>query len=840
MIFGPLGEVAAKRAPLVAGVWLALLLGTIIFAPEWTSVIKNGEFAFLPGSSPSRMAEASFREAFPDDVLASSLVLVVRRESGSDGLTDGDREFISDVLVPDLHRLLNFPSKNAEDSGSSPTPAEQSAQPSIQEPPKSGKKTPADFRKLVHEIQSFEDPRIGDLLVSDDRHASLVVVQLTTEFLDQANRPLIDAVEAYVKQLYRTPVNSQGRAMIPAGLDVALSGSATFGRDMIRESLDSAKSTEKWTVILVIVLLIVIYRAPLLALIPLITVATSTAVAINLLAIGAGWEWFTLFNGIETYVTVVVYGAGIDNGLFLMARYREELDEGATIEEAVSKTLHFVGPALAASAGTTIFGIGMMLFAEFGKFRQAGFAITFGLFICLIASLTLTPAVVRIFGRFAFWPGMATQGSRRDTGFLLQSSWLNRLQRANLMGTGWHKLAHLLEQRPGLMWLLSVVGLFPFSVIGVAFMGFLSYGLLSELPRDSTSVLGTAAVQAHFPAGEVGPVSLLIESPGIDFGTKTSRGPENLIDQLTTRLEEKSDELGLYSIRSLSAPKGNKDQADLTVPQKIGQRKLARDYYVSKQNQSVCRLDLVFRNDPFSRSSINEFRHLRDTLPSMLPDELRGSKISFVGSTPNISDLKDVTDGDQIRIDVLVLISVYAVLVVLLRRPGICAYLIVSVFYSDLATLGFTFFVFWAMDPQGFSGIDWKVPLFLFTILIAVGEDYNIFLMSRVDEEQKRHGPVHGIAVALERTGSIISSCGIIMAGTFSALMAGSLVGMDQLGMALTVGVLLDTFVVRPVMVPAFLILLVQGRLGVFSRLAGYPAKTVVGADMQPESGTGE
>ena len=147
-------------------------------------------------------------------------------------------------------------------------------------------------------------------------------------------------------------------------------------------------------------------------------------------------------------------------------------------------------------------------------------------------------------------------------------------------------------------------------------------------------------------------------------------------------------------------------------------------------------------------------------------------------------------------------------------------------FYSYFATLGFTFAVFWALNPADFAGLDWKVPMFLFTILIAVGEDYNIFLMTRVDEEQKVHGPVRGISVALERTGSIISSCGIIMAGSFSSLMAGSLVGMDQLGLALAVGVLLDTFVVRPIMVPAFLILLVEGRLGWMSRISGYPKRT--------------
>jgi RND superfamily putative drug exporter len=126
------------------------------------------------------------------------------------------------------------------------------------------------------------------------------------------------------------------------------------------------------------------------------------------------------------------------------------------------------------------------------------------------------------------------------------------------------------------------------------------------------------------------------------------------------------------------------------------------------------------------------------------------------------------------------------------------------------------------LNPESFTGLDWKVPMFLFTILIAVGEDYNIFLMARIEEEQKIHGAIKGITVALERTGSIISSCGIIMAGTFSSLLAGSLVGMDQLGLALATGVILDTFVIRPIMVPSFMILLTTHRLGPISRLAGY------------------
>jgi RND superfamily putative drug exporter len=147
------------------------------------------------------------------------------------------------------------------------------------------------------------------------------------------------------------------------------------------------------------------------------------------------------------------------------------------------------------------------------------------------------------------------------------------------------------------------------------------------------------------------------------------------------------------------------------------------------------------------------------------------------------------------------------------------------VLFSYLATLGVTYLVYWWYDGAAFAGLDWKVPMFLFTILIAVGEDYNIFLMSRIEEEQVVHGPVEGVIQALSKTGRIISSCGIIMAGTFASLAAGTLKGMSQLGFALAFGVLLDTFVVRPVLVPAYLVLLHSGRLGPLGRWLG--AKTL-------------
>ena len=176
---------------------------------------------------------------------------------------------------------------------------------------------------------------------------------------------------------------------------------------------------------------------------------------------------------------------------------------------------------------------------------------------------------------------------------------------------------------------------------------------------------------------------------------------------------------------------------------------------------------------------------------------------------------------------VLVTLGVYAILVVLLRRPGISLYLIATVVLGYLASLGLTDLLFHALhrDPGPWEGLDWTVSVFLFVILVAVGEDFNILLMARVVEEEGKYGVVEGTRRAVARTGGIISSCGLIMAGTFGSMLTGSLTSLRELGFALGLGVLLDTFLVRPMLVPAFVVLVDRLRPRKRHRAASRPAE---------------
>ena len=253
----------------------------------------------------------------------------------------------------------------------------------------------------------------------------------------------------------------------------------------------------------------------------------------------------------------------------------------------------------------------------------------------------------------------------------------------------------------------------------------------------------------------------------------------------------------------------------------------------------ITRFDIVFRSDPFSETSLESLDSVRQVLTAATrPGEpLHGTvEIGMAGSTAAVNDLKTVTTSDQRRMYVLVTLGVYAILVALLRRPGISLYLILTVVLGYLASLGVTELVFRSLhhSTEPWGGLDWTVGFFLFVILVAVGEDYNILLMARVIEEEDKHGITEGTRLAVAHTGGIISSCGLIMAGTFGSMLTGTLTSLRELGFALGLGILLDTFLVRPILVPAFVIVMDRYRA---ARREEASRKAPVAADPEPPDG---
>lgn len=803
-MFSKLGDFIVRAWPGVLIAWVVIVVCASIAAPRLESVAETQEFAFLPAASQSLRAESLFRAAFPDNYCPSRIVIIASRP---EGLTSADEDFLDDNVdengVPITHddRKYELCERLREI---------QKAEEEATKPPN---------KPIISQIRSFRHPYAGVLLRNPEKTAALTIIELRTEFMDGRNRGPVGDIEDLLFK------DEEFRRRIPPGLNISLSGEATVGRDMIDAAKNSARATEWLTLVLVIILLGIIYRAPLMAIIPLVTVVIAVKFSMSILILLAVQKWVKLFQGIEVYVAVLMYGAGVDYCLFLIARYKEEIDSGASYDEATGNCIAKVGAAIAASAGTVICGIGMMIFAEFGKFRDAGIAISFGLTIVLIAALTFTPAVLRLAGKWAFWPQLRTE--RVSGGWISSTSLWSRLNEIHWLQNTWEIVGNFLLKTPMTIWLFCMALMLPFAVVGVMFYTHLSYGLLSDLHGSARSVQGTRVVGRYFPAGATGGITVLLKNEKVDFNDESAGFL--WIDELTQALNENKKNLKLAVIRSVACPI-NERLLDLGAGlERRAALKKSKQYYISDvSDQSlsthVTRMELTAEVDPFSRDSVRHLTSVQNEIRRLLPEPLQKDTEIFVsGSAASIRDLKAVTDRDQIRIDLLVIVGVFTILVLLLRKIALCTYLILTVLFSYLVALGATYAFFALTEPQ-FAGLDWKVPMFLFTILIAVGEDYNIFLMTRIEEEQQAHGPIKGVIEALSKTGRIISSCGIIMAGTFASLCGGSLKGMIQLGFALAFGVLLDTFVVRPVLVPAYLVLLHSGRFGKFGTWLGGPS----------------
>lgn len=617
-------------------------------------------------------------------------------------------------------------------------------------------------------VQGPHDPFMGQRLRSTDGCCALLTVGLESPFLARRTQHALDRIEEALAPSFRD-------ARSDADLALTFTGPAGFGRDLNRAVRSSFHDTTLATVILVVAFLLWVYRSPTLALVPLATIAVSVWVSFNLLALLATGFGLPLVNIANVFIVVILFGVGTDYCLFLVSRCKEEACEGGDVRDAVAKALGKVGGAVAASAATVICGLGLMGCAEFMKLRATGPALAISLLVALAAALTLAPALLALIGPWAL---------RRS---------VPRPAAAEAKRAEWGRFClAAIAKRPGAVWLGVTLLLLPFALCG-ADVSYCS-APLNELPKDAPSRRGLESIRAHFPPGELGPVAVLLPC-------RTSwSAPAGwaALERLTAKLAALPE---VAEVRSLTAPLGQ------TAPRGLAAAlaPVAALRHLGRAGEDhVARLDVVLRCDPYSPPSAAALAEVARTVET----EAAGQPFGLFGVTALMEDLAEVQRRDASRIYLLIAAAVQCILLLLVRRPLIAVYLMASVLFSYWATLGLTELLGPLLFGGAWGPLDWKTPFFLFAILVAVGEDYNIFLLSRVMEEEKQHGLAEAALRAAASAGKTITSCGLIMAGTFAALLLGELSTLRQLGLALTLGVLLDAFVVRVFLAPCFLVLL--------------------------------
>jgi len=695
--------------------------------------------------------------------------------------------------------------------------------------------------KSLFDLYSWKDAIIGSQMSQPE--ARLAVLLSDAELAATSN---IDFLAA-VMQL-KDEVVLRHQSIARPGLEILATGSAAIGGQTLTAARDAIRYTELLTVLMILAILGLVYRSPLLIVIPVLSIAIAVMVssgAVAWLTIASKWadsSWldFKIFTTSRIFVVVILFGAGTDFCLFLISRLREEVEQWPW-DVACHRSLSGVSNALVGSALTTIVGLGMLWVAEFGKFAYTGPIVALCLAIGLMVCLTFTPALLSLVGPIAFWPTRISA--------VVETNNKSGSKTVKPAAGLWGLIALKLTQHPVVAIFLGLTILFPPAVFGYLHEDEVTYDISSQLDKSAESRRGLRLVEKHFDIGRVNPTTLLITLP---------KAVES--DQLKANAKQLADSLyevnGVVAVRSADDPLGDfppDRPMSLLSPDAWRRRalkthRIARDYFFSKSpayHDRLARLDVVIDGNPFEIETAEKVKRIGTKLEQITSDKSSAwhdAEVRLAGTTPSIMDLRTVTLSDNGRIKVAVIIAVFAALWLVIRRVSLCGYLIATVLLSFYATLGLTILFFRAAYGSDYVGLDWKLPLFLFVILVAVGQDYNVYLVTRIIEEQReRGGWLSALRRAVTRTGGIITACGLVMAATFFSMTASawlppilialgfasqneatSLRGIVELGFALGLGVLIDTFYVRTILVPSFVAVIDRLRNG--RRLPTFPS----------------
>jgi RND superfamily putative drug exporter len=783
--------VAGRRAKwVVFAVWFVAIFvaaGPANLPAKFEDAESNEATSYLPGSAESTHALHATESLQKGEIAPA--VIVFRRESG---LTTADRQTIAeDVGKMTAKRFPGvIPDGATAAAGGKPrasAPVKEKGLPS-----ECGSQTttvpgqPADYAPFVGPV------------CSKDGKAAIVTAYIKG---NGEGERIVDPIKYWREQI---PGDD-------GGLEARITGGAGFSADAI-EVFEGINGTLLLAAVsLVIFLLIVIYRSPMFFLIPLTAVLFAETLSRSL-GYGLTELGVTVNGQSSSIMSVLVLGAGTDYALLLVARYREELHHTVDKHQAMRTALESAGPAIFASAATVIAALFCLLLARVNGTAGLGPIAAMGIACAALAMLTLLPALLTIFGRRAFWPFVphtpetaprADSVSARARERIVEGGGFGAIVRVVLASL----IVLILLPLVLLNWLLRILSgrRIPSLIVGpldrAIFTPFEARRRRLEHAADATHGLWArlgnriALSPRRVVLGSI--AVLLVLCCGLAFFST------ELTSEDTYRSEVESVE-GQHLLNK-SFPAGTTALTDVVVPARSEvpavRAAVAKVDGVEAVSQPVAQgspgtlVQVTLEPNPYSTDAFDLVQPIRKAAHGASPDTLVG------GPTAVEFDVRDAAGWDSTVIPPIILLVVFLILIGLLRAVVAPLILIGTVILSFLAALGVGYFAFEFIFD--FPGSDPSLPLFAFVFLVALGVDYNIFLIARAREETIKHGSQQGILRALAVTGAVITSAGIVLAGTFSVLAVLPLTFLTELGFVVAFGVLLDTFLVRSVLVPS-------------------------------------
>ncbi|GFZ78288.1 membrane protein [Paenibacillus marchantiophytorum] len=709
---------SSKGVKIVLISWLAIIILLSALAPSSKEVALSGGEGSIHEDTLSAVAKQIMQEQYPaQDGLTALLVF-----HGQQAITDSER-----ASIGKLSEWLNSDQKPAFLTGAVP------------------------FQRLPQAQQ--------DSLFSAD-HTTLLLSASLQKNLESAQ--IYDTLDQI-----RTTASTMGLG----SLLLDITGPAGISSDTIMLFKKADFVLMLATVVLILVILIIIYRSPLLALLPLVIAGMVYQVVDRLLGLAGKMGWFFVEKQSLSIMMILLFAVLTDYCLFLVARFRSELKQTDAKHTAMSNALSKVAEPILFSGGTVLIAMLTLFTAVFKPYHHFAPVFSVAMVVILLGGLTLIPAVFALVGRKAFWPlipkkQLTTQTDEHPKGF-------------------WGAISAFVTKKPAFTALVLVIVLLVSSLSSLSMR--YSFNLMKSFPSDISSRQGFEILQERFPPGELAPVTILLKSDKVI----TLDAP--FIDKANSLVRALQEHSGGSKITP------SMDSALLTANNPTAIAMLAADKHTIK-------LQMTLTVNPYDQEALNLVRDLRENSGNLLRDSGFDSSqftLHFAGQTADQLDVRTMNKRDTVVLFALITLFITLMLVWQARSIRLALTMMATMLLSYAATMGLLWSVF--HFGFGYEAISYRLPVYTFVFLIALGVDYNIILVSRIKEEAQNFPWREAVRRGVALTGGVISSAGIVLAATFCVLITQPLQELILFGFAMAAGVLIDTFLVRGMLLPALM-----------------------------------